>query len=73
MEVGRKLLFFTKEKLLFPDAAWSGVIVVAGNEQDLAAEQLKEFFSVGNEVTIDGIVVNPVIDRPRTSEPSEPG
>ena len=32
-------------------------------EQDLAAEQMRKFFSVGNDVTIDGIPVQPVFDR----------
>jgi len=32
-------------------------------EQDLATEQIRKFFSVGNEVTIDGIAVSPVFDR----------
>jgi hypothetical protein len=32
-------------------------------EQDLAAEQIRAFFLAGNPVEIDGVVVEPVIDR----------
>lgn len=32
-------------------------------EQDAAAEQIREFFATGNEVTIDGVPVRPVFDR----------
>ena len=33
------------------------------DEQEAAADKVKEFFSVGNPVTIDGIEVQPVFDR----------
>ena len=33
------------------------------DEQELAAERIEEFFSIGNPVTIDGIEVQPVFDR----------
>ena len=32
-------------------------------EQDLAAEQIRAFFQAGNPVEIDGVVVEPVVDR----------
>jgi hypothetical protein len=32
-------------------------------EQDLAAEQIRAFFKAGNPVEIDGVLVEPVIDR----------
>ena len=33
------------------------------SEQDLAAEQIRAFFKAGNPVEIDGVLVEPVIDR----------